>query len=513
MPETSTTTETAIDSPQPTQRDYARELDTSLPPLACAVSEYVHAAFSGLVIETDEPDDAFVNLDRLTSEEGWQLRYWSLAEGLVQSGDHAGDPIGALSALEEADGRVPVVIVLRGYHRFLQSPEVVSHLERWLHVGKTMRATIVILAPVGSVELPLELRPLFVTLNHGRPDRLELEQIAREIAIQQDDLEEAAVPRVLDAAAGMTRHESEAAFALSLVRHGQLLPAPLWQLKTAAVRSTGLMTLTQPTDGFAALQGLDALKAFCVQSLQSPSGDARGVMLLSPPGCGKSQFAQALGAETGRPVLSLDMGRLLGSLVGESERNLRQALAQAESMSPVILLIDEVEKAISTGGDRDSGVSSRLLGALLTWMQERSADVYIVMTSNDARRLPPELTRAERLDATFFVDLPETAVRNDIWRLYLGFYNHNPDAERPQDVDWTGAEIRSCCRIARLLGISIVEAARFVVPIAVTAETRIERLRSWASGRTLDAHSGGPFQSGAKASNGRRSVSPRPSDN
>ena len=518
-------TEQTSDSPQQNETDTnPGTTEHDLPPLARQIGEYVRAAFGGLVIETDEPEDALVELYRMCDVLGWQLASWTLAGGLVD-GQHAGDPAGALDALDEADGQVPLLLAMRGLHRFLGSPELISRLERRLHEGKTQRTCVVLLVPAGGVDLPPELRPLTVTLRHERPGREELDTLLRSVASEPNECPQDA-GHLVDAAAGLTRGEAESAAALSLVRHGQLSASPLWQLKSETVRSGGLMTIWRAEDdvagehpqGFGSLRGLDALKNFAFRSLTSDVGDARGLLLLSPPGCGKSQFAKALSAETGRPLVQLDVGRLLGSLVGESERNLRTALGQIEAMGRTICLLDEVEKCLASG-NRDSGVGQRLLGTLLTWMQERAAQsgAYIVMTANDARKLPPELTRAERLDATFFVDLPDAGTRSDIWSLYLDRYGHDGATERPADDGWTGAEIRSCCRIARMLGITPNEAARYVVPVSRTSREKIDRLRRWASGRCLDAHAGGPYRASttSKTSAKRRSVSKRtePSDN
>ena len=516
-------TELTNDPPEQNENETsAGTTEHKLPPLARQVSEYIRAAFGGIILETDEPEDALVELYRLCDVEGWHLASWTLAGGLVD-GQHAGDPAGALDALDEADGQVPLILAMRGLHRFLGSPELISRLERRLHGGKTQRTGIVLLVPAGGVELPAELRPLSVTLRHERPGREELDALLRAVASEPDECPQDA-GHLVDAAAGLTRGEAESAAALSLVRHGRLSASPLWQLKSEAVRSGGLMTIWraedevvgEPPQGFGSLRGLDALKDFAFRSLTSDESDARGVLLLSPPGCGKSQFAKALSAETGRPLVQLDVGRLLGSLVGESERNLRTALSQIEAMGRTICLLDEVEKCLASG-DRDSGVGQRLLGTLLTWMQERPGSTYWLMTANDARRLPPELTRAERLDATFFVDLPDTATRSDIWSLYFDRYGHDAGCERPADDNWTGAEIRSCCRIARMLGITPVEAGRYIVPVSKTSREKIDRLRRWASGRCLDAHAGGPYRATptTKTSTKRRSVSKRtePSDN
>ncbi len=133
----------------------------------------------------------------------------------------------------------------------------------------------------------------------------------------------------------------------------------------------------------------------------------RGVLLLSPPGCGKSQFCKALGREVNRPVLILDVGSLMGSLVGQSEERTRQALRIIDAMAPCVLMIDEVEKAFSgVNGSGDSGVSSRMFGTFLSWLNDHTSDVFVVCTSNDMSKLPPEFGRSERFDGIFFLDLP-----------------------------------------------------------------------------------------------------------
>src|SRR5262249_47547253 len=157
----------------------------------------------------------------------------------------------------------------------------------------------------------------------------------------------------------------------------------------------------------------------------------------------------ALGNETGRPTLLLDVGALLGSLVGQSEANLRQALRVADAMSPCVLFVDEVEKALSgVGGTGDSGVSTRLFGALLTWLSDHTSDVFFLGTSNDISKLPPEFARAERFDGVFFLDLPTAAEKDLIWAMYRAQYSTPEGQARPDDTSWTGAEVKSCCRLA-----------------------------------------------------------------
>jgi SpoVK/Ycf46/Vps4 family AAA+-type ATPase len=169
------------------------------------------------------------------------------------------------------------------------------------------------------------------------------------VATEPDELPVGAeLDRVLDAAAGLTRYEAENAFSLSLVRQQRIAPDALWELKSQMLKKSGLVQLYRGFEDFSSLGGLDALKAFARRALLQPSRGnplkrARGLLLLSPPGCGKSQFCRCLGKETGRPVLQLDVGSLMGSLVGQSEERTRPVLRMADAMQPSILMIDELE--------------------------------------------------------------------------------------------------------------------------------------------------------------------------
>ena len=468
--------------------------------LAERLSEYVRAAFSGLYVRSAEHDDAVAEIAGLCRGNGWSLATWDVDRGLALAGradgpgvvPGAADPLAAirsLAALATPDGTA--ILVLRNFHRFLGSAEVVQALDTQLAAGKQARTFVVILAPV--VQVPVELEKLFVVVEHDLPGRDQLASIARGVATEPGELPEGVdLDAVLDAAAGLTRVEAENAFSLSLVRHGRLAPDVLWELKGQALKKSGLLTLHRGGETFADLGGLDALKTFCSRALRPgrPEGvRARGVLLLGPPGSGKSALAKALGNETGRPTLVLDVGALMGSLVGATEANVRQALGLIDAMAPCVVMIDEVEKALSgaSGAQGDSGVSARLFASLLGWLNDHSTDVFVVCTANDVSRLPPEFARAEWFDGTFFLDLPGAAEKEAIWRLYLGRFGLDPAQRRPADRDWTGAEIKACCRLAALLDVPLAEAARNIVPVAVTAGESVERLRNWAAGRCLSA--------------------------
>ena len=477
------------------------------------LAEYVRACFTGLWIESHEQADALQEIAHLCTREGWQLATWDIDRGLSSDTQAvtSGDPLSALRSLKTlASPNGTTLLVLSNFHRFLQSAEVVQVLTRQILAGKQDRTFVVILSPV--VNIPVELDKLFVVLEHDLPDREQLTDIARGIGTETNEVPTGPeLDRLMDAASGLTRYEAEGAFSLSLVREGRITPQAVWELKCQTLRKNGLLSLYRGTESFDSLGGLSALKAFCRRSLLQTRSTTkpRGVLLLGVAGTGKSAFAKALGLETGRPTLCLDVGALMGSLVGQSEQNIRQALRIADAMAPCVLFIDEVEKALSgVGGTGDSGVSARLFGSLLTWMNDHTSDVYLVATCNDISRLPPEFSRAERFDGIFFLNLPGQAERDAIWTLYMEQFGLDPAQRRPQDDQWTGAEIRACCRLAALLDLPLIQAAQSVVPVAVTAAESVERLRTWASGRCLSADVPGIYRSEPAGKPVRRKVTP-----
>jgi hypothetical protein len=487
--------------------------------------EYVRACFTGIWIESHEHQDALTEIAQLCRREQWRLAVWDVDRGLDVGGGNDGasvngpDPLAAIrvfGASASPDGTA--ILVLQNFHRFLQSAEIVQALARRIVEGKQQRTFVVILAPV--VQVPLELDKLFVVIEHERPSREQLSEIARGIATEPGELPGGPqLDLLLDAAAGLTRYEAEAAFSLSLVRHGRVQADAIWELKSGMLKKSGLLSLHRSDDDFGSLGGLGALKTFCKRSLlqggrENPRKRPRGVLLLGVPGTGKSAFAKALGKETGRPTLVLDIGALLGSLVGQSEQNIRQALRIADAMAPCILFCDEVEKALSgVSGSGDSGVSARLFGTLLSWMNDHTSDVYLVATCNDISKLPLEFSRAERFDGIFFLNLPGQVDRRAIWKMYLGQFELDPQQRLPNDEQWTGAEVRACCRLAALLDLPLVQAAQNVVPVAVTASESVERLRTWASGRCLSADEPGVYRREAATSTTRRRVSRDASQN
>jgi hypothetical protein len=488
------------------------------------LTDYVNAAFSGLWVQTHEADEAEREIVQHAKEKDWKVAVWDVANGLrfpnSKPGGNTevggGDPLAVLRALPAlATENGTALLLLHNFHRFLNNAEVVQTAFSQLVAGKQQRTFMVVLSPL--IQIPVEMEKLFVVIEHALPDREQLERIARELTSDQpDDLPKGDdLHRVLDAAAGLTRYEAEAAYALSLTRSNAIRPESIWELKAQTLRKNNLLTLHRGKESFNDLGGLGNLKDFCRRVLKPGNKvKPRGVLLLGVSGSGKSAFCKALGNETGRPSLLLDIGALMGSLVGQSESNLRLALRIADAMSPCILFVDELEKALSgVGSQGDSGVSTRLFGNLLTWLSDHESDVFFVGTSNDISKLPPEFSRAERFDGVFFLDLPNVAEKQAIWTLYRSHFGIPEGQQRPDDTSWTGAEIKACCRLASLLDVPLTQAARNVVPVAVTAGESVERLRTWASGRCLCATNPGTYsRNGVPPPKPARRVQ-RPSDN
>jgi hypothetical protein len=461
-----------------------------------SLREFVAGGFSGIWLVTEEPIEAETVIQRVGKANEWNVLTWDFAAGLkgpgLTTGQATGDPAAAIRAQAGMGGIT--LLVANGFHRFLQSAEIVALLGRELAEGKACQRFVVILAP--SVSIPPELARQFIVLEQDLPTPSDLKAIAQGL-VENEEVDEATLDSVAEAASGLGVGEAESAFALSLVKHGKLNPEAVFGVKATSLKKAGPLTLLTvgEEDRFEHLSGFDGLRDYCLRAFVSSKVKAKGVLVSGVPGCGKSSFAKCLGHATGRPVLNLDVAGLYGSLVGETERALREALKRIDAIGKSILLIDEAERALAGHASQgDSGVSTRVMGTLLTWLSDRKNDAFVIMTANEIKGLPAPLTRAERLDSIWFVDYPDADTRESIWGIYINQYGLDDKQPRPsQDKPITGAEIKSTCRIAALLSISLVEASRFVVPVSSTSPEVIDALRTWAKGRALCVRKGGLF--------------------
>lgn len=448
----------------------------------------------------------------------YDVRSWDCASGITDAGggpvdDSARDPAAALEAIKKSRQRQ--VWVLRDLHLWLRDPTILRalrNLARSLPSSPRAEArAIVMVSPTG--EVPPELAGHAVVVNWPLPDRAEVAAILKGVidalpdGVERPD--DATREVATDAAVGLTADEAASCYAKSLVTARKIDPAVVASEKKRVIAREKVLEWHDPDPrGLEAVGGLGVLKAWLVQRRAALSQRARdfglpapkGVLLVGVPGCGKSLTAKAVAAAWQVPLLRLDLGALKSKWVGESEGNLRKALAVAEAVAPAILWLDEVEKALqgATSGSADGGVSSDALGAILSWLQERSGSVFVVATCNDVRALPPELLRKGRFDEIFWVDLPTQSERAAVLETALGAHGRARDAVDVAALsevtrDFTGAEVAALVPEALFEAFAdgerairtedLVRAAASTVPLARTAAEKIEAMRSWAKGR------------------------------
>ena len=466
------------------------------------ILSYHLAGYPVLFVLTQEPHRAERELSALFSAANVPAYRWDVVDGgpvPLFEGDGAfvsstQDPVEVINAFTGLEGGG--VLFLWHYHHFLGSPEVQQAILNAILPLQRGGKMLIILAP--SVQIPPEIEKVVTVVDFRLPTEDDLRSFLKTFCeVKKTDLAEEQAEAIVRAGLGLTKAEFMSALALSFERRGGLDVADVLEQKAQLVRKNDVLEFFKPSeeDRFSMIGGLENLKVFLKATAEHPL--ARGVLLLGVPGTGKSAVAKALGNETGLPVLALDFGRAFGSLVGESEARIRAALKVVDAMAPCILFIDEIEKGLSgvaSSHATDGGTGARVFGTFLQWLNDRRSQVYVIATCNDISKLPPEFLRAERWDAIFFVDVPTAEEREQIWRIWLARYGLAEDVPRPKDEGWTGAEIRTCCRLAAVMGTTPAEAAKFVVPISMSMGEKISQLREWAKTRCIPASLSAPVR-------------------
>jgi hypothetical protein len=317
----------------------------------------------------------------------------------------------------------------------------------------------------------------------------------------------------IDAAVGLTSEEAAACYAKSLVQTRKIDPAVVANEKKRVIARERVLEWVDPIKGgLDAVGGLDGLKSWLVARKNAYSPKAReyglpspkGAVLVGIPGCGKSLTAKAIAAAWEVPLLRLDLGALKGKFVGESEGNLRKALKVIEAIGRCVVWIDEIEKAMqgATSGSADGGVSSDALGTILSWMQDRTSEAFVIATANDVEQLPPELLRKGRFDEVWYVDLPTADERKAVLKAALKAHGRgevNIDLARvsAKSEGFTGSEIAELVPAALYAAFAedareittddVLTAAAVVYPLSKSAEEKINKLRSWAKEKARPA--------------------------
>ena len=480
----------------------------------------LRSRFPLVAIESHEEPRVVALLERIADANRWMLFVWSLVDGLRRSGNSQSMPM--TRTLTECLAHINKtsqagLYVLLDAHPFLEDPLNVR-LMRQIAAGhgKTQR-TVVLVSP--KLELAPELARACARFTLRMPDAKAIEALVRQEAQEwsrQRGITAKAHPEAMEMVcrqlAGMSAEDVRRLVRRALEGDGAITHEDvprLVRLKHEATVAAGVLTLEIDTTSFADVGGLKALRRW-LELRRKPFLDGqpgldrpKGIMLLGVQGSGKSLAAKAVAGVWGVPLLRLDFGTLYNKFFGETERNLRDSLAAAESMAPCVLWIDEIEKGIAgdAGGGSDGGVSRRVLGTLLTWLAERRSAVFIVATANDIESLPPELVRKGRLDEIFFVDLPDAPTRAEIFSIHLR--KRKLDERKfglealAQAADgFSGAEIEQAIVAALYESLAggapvstslILEEIARTRPLSVTMAERISHLRAWAVNRTARA--------------------------
>ncbi|MGH7177998.1 MAG: AAA family ATPase [Tepidisphaeraceae bacterium] len=501
--------------------------------IATDVASLLRARNPLLWIVTREEARAERYLIEAAAAAGYMAHTWDVGQGVADTAGRqeqigSQDPGEALAAIRErAERRTErAVWIMRDLPAWLTGPAGATTQRQLRNLARSLPGTpregahaVIVLTP--SADIPAELSGHATVIEWPLPDREEIAAIL-DAAIEAlpDEFKAAAAPNgardaAIDAAVGLSGEEAAACYARSLVQLRRIDPATVAKEKKRVVARERVLEWYDPLpDGLDSVGGLDVLKSWLAARRSAYSPAAReyglpapkGAVLVGVPGCGKSLTAKAIATAWGVPLLRLDMGALKSKFVGESEGNIRRAFRVIEAIGRCVVWIDEIEKALqgSTSGSADGGVSSDALGAILSWMQERSGEAFVIATANDVEGLPPELLRKGRFDEVWFVDLPTLAERGAILAAALKAHRRGEVAIDLQAVaarcdGFTGAEIAAL--VPEALFVSFADSARkiqtadllaaagAVVPLAKTASEKIARLRQWANGRARPATS------------------------
>jgi SpoVK/Ycf46/Vps4 family AAA+-type ATPase len=479
------------------------------------IVNYIRAGYPALYLVSSEETRVEAEMLAAARELGYSLWEWSPTSGYMNAEDgrhiSSEDPLTAVTVMSETGENS--IALLRDFHLYLESgdPTLIAAVKDELAVAKTRGRVAVVLAC--RLALPPELSREFVVLDFDLPDAETLGQaldgVCESAGLPVPRGDERAV--VLESAAGMTCAEAENAFALSVVELKTVDAMTVAREKAASLRRDGAVEIIEVRESLEDVGGLDVLKtwlrqrrlAFGERARQYRLPRPKGVLLLGVPGTGKSLTAKAAARVFGRPLLRLDMGAVMGGLVGESEANLRSAIRIAETMAPCLLWIDELDKGLSgsrSSASSDGGTAARVFGGFVSWLQEKTAPVFVVATANDVSALPPELLRKGRWDEIFWTDLPTAVERRAIWSLKLAATGRDPsgfdlDALVRDSEGLTGAEIEAAVGDALYRAFAedreprtadVSAALRDTVPLSKLSDA-VDVLRKWARGRARPA--------------------------
>jgi SpoVK/Ycf46/Vps4 family AAA+-type ATPase len=489
-------------------------------PFLTEIDELIRARYAMLYVVTWEEHRARKLIGSVAEKQHKPVYEWSINNGLylinkinsplsVESNPR--QPFEVLQKILQ--GESEAIYILHDFYRFWDEPEVARQLLDLSRALKNSRKTIIVMGPV--LNLPNELEKSFTIVDLPLPDYEAINHLltnkimkaARNFTVKLNAQEK---DKLIKAAIGLTYDEAENAFARAIVDDGVLCGkdvSVVLEEKVQIIRKSGVLEYCPVDNTISSVGGMDILKQWLDKRERAFSQEARsyglpqprGILLMGVQGCGKSLVAKTIAASWNLPLLRLDMSRIFQEYIGSSEQNMRKAMNIAESIAPVVLWIDEIEKAFSgmSGNSGDGGTTSRVLGSFLTWVQEKTSAVFIVATANQVKGLPPELLRKGRLDEIFFVDLPSFEERKEILAIHLRKKKRIPsgfdiDTLAQVSAGYSGAELEQAVISAlhdsffenrEITSDDIAHNIDVTVPLSETMREQIDAMRHWSKDR------------------------------
>jgi MoxR-like ATPase len=473
-----------------------------------------------IAVETVEEERVRALLNEIAADLRLPLYEWSITSGFARVHgsrvEGTEDPLSVLKHIASIEN-TDAIYLLKDLGPHLGNPNVARLLRETVQKLTSTRSALVITGE--PVELPKDMERLAVRFALELPDDEELRGVVRSVLDSigrrqqvRVDLSRDDAQRLVHALAGLTLNQARQAIAEAIVSDGTLTAndvRTIIRCKGEIIARGGILEFFPIEENRFELGGFAKLKVWLERARIGFSREARemnldapkGVLLVGVQGCGKSLAAKVIAREWQLPLLKLDAGRLYDKYVGESEKNFHRAAKLAEAMAPVVLWIDEVEKAFaqSASADADGGVSQRLFASFLTWLQEKKQEVFVVGAANDLTRLPPELLRKGRFDEIFFVDLPSRDERASIFAIHLKLRRQDPAsfdlaALAAAAEGFSGAEIeqavisslyRSLQQKTAMNTADVLDSIRSTVPLSVTRSEDVARLRAASAGRFM----------------------------
>lgn len=477
-----------------------------------------------IYLTSHEEERVMKNLSLLATELNKKIYSWSVTTGLIELNvnedeisdlNSFNDPLEILSHISSSNEKA--LFVLKDFHFYMEDFTVIRKLRDLFTGLKTSYKNIILLSP--CLKLPMDLNKEISVVDIPLPSSKEFLELINEIKnslqSQMVDIDEKDINILAKAAHGLTLAEAENVFSKMIVCEKKLskkgLPYILNE-KRQIVRKSGILEFYPASNRIHDLGGFSFLKKwleergqalFSLKAKKYGLPEPKGILLLGPPGTGKSLTAKVVSNYWQLPLLKLDFGKIFSGLVGSSEENMREALKTAEGLSPSILWVDEIEKGLSGGSSSgsDGGTAARVFGSFLTWMQEKKSTVFVIATANDISKLPPELLRKGRFDEIFFLDLPKDKEKEEIFSIHLTKKGRDPKKFDLKSFstaakEFTGAEIEQTVTDALFQSFNlqkelgnedILFAIKQCIPLSTTYSTELTALREWAKLRAKKA--------------------------